>query len=43
MISDGVDDVGMIHWHLALYLLAAWLLVFFCLFKGVKTSGKVRF
>uniref|UniRef100_A0A914W3A0 Transporter n=2 Tax=Plectus sambesii TaxID=2011161 RepID=A0A914W3A0_9BILA len=40
-LSDGVEDVGTIHWHLALYLLAAWAIVFFCLFKGIKTSGKV--
>ncbi|KAL4233010.1 hypothetical protein ACF0H5_007696 [Mactra antiquata] len=39
--SDGIFEVGMIRWHLALALLAAWILVFLCLIKGVKSVGKV--
>jgi hypothetical protein len=40
-ISSGIDDIGGIQWELVIYLLVGWLLTFFCLFKGVKTAGKV--
>ena len=40
-ITDGLHDLGGIQWQLALCLLAAWLGVFACLVKGVKSSGKV--
>ena len=40
-ISTGIDDVGTIKWDLALCLLLAWMVVYFCIWKGIKTSGKV--
>ncbi|XP_056018102.1 sodium- and chloride-dependent glycine transporter 1-like isoform X2 [Ostrea edulis] len=40
-VSDGIDNPGGIRWQLLLCLLASSLVVFFCLFKGIKTSGKV--
>ncbi len=40
-ISSGIDEIGGIQWELVIYLLVGWLLTFFCLFKGVKTAGKV--
>lgn len=40
-MSDGIDSPGHIRWQLLLCLLAAWFAVFLCLFKGIKTSGKV--
>lgn len=40
--SSGLHDMGGIRWQLALCLLMAWVIVFFCLIKGIKSSGKVR-
>lgn len=40
-ISDGVHDLGAVKWKLALCLMAAWVITFLCLIKGIKTSGKV--
>lgn len=40
--SDGIEDVGVIRWELCGYLGLAWLIVYFCIFKGVKSTGKVR-
>ncbi|XP_002730914.1 sodium- and chloride-dependent glycine transporter 1-like [Saccoglossus kowalevskii] len=40
-ISDGIDNLGNIQWKLALCLLFSWIVVFLCLMKGVKSSGRV--
>ncbi|KAK3105170.1 hypothetical protein FSP39_018821 [Pinctada imbricata] len=42
-LSDGIDDVGVVRWELLLCLFFAWLAVFLCLIKGIKTSGKVMY
>ncbi|XP_013397286.1 sodium-dependent proline transporter [Lingula anatina] len=39
--TAGIGDLGGLKWELALCLLAAWLIVFVCLSKGVQSSGKV--
>nr|CAB3266320.1 sodium- and chloride-dependent glycine transporter 2 [Phallusia mammillata] len=39
-ISDGIDNPGKIRWELILVLFLAWAIVFGCLIKGVKSSGK---
>ena len=39
--SDGIDEIGPPQWKLVLCLLAAWIVVFLCLIKGVNSSGKV--
>ncbi|XP_023243222.1 sodium-dependent proline transporter-like [Centruroides sculpturatus] len=40
-LSSSIDEIGSIKWDLALSLFIAWLIVFLCLIKGVKSSGKV--
>ncbi|XP_064608852.1 sodium- and chloride-dependent glycine transporter 1-like isoform X2 [Liolophura sinensis] len=40
-LSDGIDDIGQIRWQLLLCLALAWILVFLCLCKGIKSSGRV--
>ncbi|XP_071947995.1 sodium- and chloride-dependent glycine transporter 2-like [Antedon mediterranea] len=39
--SESLGDFGSIDWRLALCLMLAWTIVFFCLIRGVKSSGKV--
>ena len=41
-ISSGIDDMGAVRWDLALVLLFAWIVVYCCICKGIKTSGRVR-
>ncbi|KAM8930310.1 sodium- and chloride-dependent taurine transporter [Pelodytes ibericus] len=40
-LSKGIDDVGVVKWDLALCLLLTWVICFFCIWKGVRTTGKV--
>nr|XP_061801701.1 sodium-dependent proline transporter [Nerophis lumbriciformis] len=39
--SEGLHDPGPIRWPLALCLLAAWIIVFLCMIKGIHSAGKV--
>uniref|UniRef100_UPI00358E86DF sodium- and chloride-dependent taurine transporter-like isoform X2 n=1 Tax=Myxine glutinosa TaxID=7769 RepID=UPI00358E86DF len=40
-LTNGIDEVGELKWDLMLCMVAMWVVVFFCIWKGVKTSGKV--
>ncbi|XP_008398863.1 sodium- and chloride-dependent GABA transporter 2-like isoform X2 [Poecilia reticulata] len=35
------SGLGDVHWDLALCLLFAWVICYFCIWKGIKTTGKV--
>ena len=37
----GIYALGEPRWHLTLCLLFSWVVVFFCIMKGIKSSGKV--
>ncbi|XP_069123002.1 sodium-dependent proline transporter-like [Argopecten irradians] len=40
-LSSGIEDLGGLTWHLCVCLLAAWLIMFMCLVRGIHSSGKV--
>ncbi|XP_039375937.1 sodium- and chloride-dependent GABA transporter 2 isoform X2 [Mauremys reevesii] len=40
-ISAGIQHLGSLRWELALCLLLAWVICYFCIWKGVKSTGKV--
>ncbi|XP_054482430.1 sodium-dependent dopamine transporter isoform X2 [Anoplopoma fimbria] len=39
--TSGVDEAGVVRWELLLILILAWIVIYFCIFKGVKSTGKV--
>ncbi|XP_071755839.1 sodium- and chloride-dependent GABA transporter 1 [Centroberyx gerrardi] len=39
--SDGIEDIGGLRWELFGLLTLAWVVVYLCIFKGVKSTGKV--
>ena len=40
-LTDSIDKLGPISWKLALCLAAIWVICYFCVWKGVKSTGKV--
>nr|ALR88550.1 sodium- and chloride-dependent gaba transporter 2-like 173 [Saccoglossus kowalevskii] len=40
-ITDDIRDIGGMRWELAGCLLLAWVICYLCIFKGVKSTGKV--
>ncbi|XP_041348623.1 sodium- and chloride-dependent GABA transporter ine-like isoform X2 [Gigantopelta aegis] len=39
--TSGIEEQGVIKWELALILLLCWIIVYFCIWKGPKSTGKV--
>lgn len=42
-ISRGIEEVGSIRWEVLLCLIVMWIVCYFCVWKGVKSTGKVFF
>lgn len=42
-ISDGIENVGSLRWELALCLLLTWVICYFCVWKGIKSTGKAAY
>ncbi|XP_037631835.1 solute carrier family 6 member 22, tandem duplicate 1 isoform X2 [Sebastes umbrosus] len=40
-VTGSVHELGGIRWELALCLLLSWIICYFCVWKGVKSTGKV--
>ncbi|XP_039627033.1 sodium- and chloride-dependent GABA transporter 3 [Polypterus senegalus] len=40
-ISSGIEHIGNLRWELALCLLLAWTVCYFCIWKGIRSTGKV--
>ncbi|XP_054867989.1 sodium- and chloride-dependent GABA transporter 2-like isoform X2 [Amphiprion ocellaris] len=40
-ISGGIEDLGSIRWEVLLCLITIWIICYFCIWKGVKSTGKV--
>ncbi|KAG2460300.1 KDM5A demethylase, partial [Polypterus senegalus] len=40
-ISSGIEHIGKLQWDLTLCLFLAWVVCYFCIWKGVKSTGKV--
>uniref|UniRef100_A0A672SD67 Transporter n=1 Tax=Sinocyclocheilus grahami TaxID=75366 RepID=A0A672SD67_SINGR len=40
-ISSGIEEVGSLRWELAICLALAWVICYFCIWKGPKSTGKV--
>ncbi|XP_051985631.1 sodium- and chloride-dependent GABA transporter 2-like isoform X1 [Xyrauchen texanus] len=40
-ITGSVNELGSLRWELALCLLLSWTICYFCVWKGIKSTGKV--
>ncbi|ROJ25320.1 Sodium- and chloride-dependent GABA transporter 2 [Anabarilius grahami] len=40
-LSGGIEEIGKINWEILLCLIAMWIICYFCIWKGIKTTGKV--
>ncbi|XP_045895556.1 sodium- and chloride-dependent GABA transporter 2-like [Micropterus dolomieu] len=39
-ISGGIEEVGSLRWELVLCLILTWVICYFCVWKGIKSTGK---
>lgn len=42
-VSGGIEEVGSLRWELVLCLILTWVICYFCVWKGVKSTGKAAF
>ncbi|XP_029957194.1 sodium- and chloride-dependent GABA transporter 2-like [Salarias fasciatus] len=42
-ISSGIEDLGSLRWELVLCLILSWVICYFCIWKGIKSTGKAAY
>ncbi|XP_035521809.1 sodium- and chloride-dependent GABA transporter 2-like [Morone saxatilis] len=42
-ISGGIEEVGSLRWELVLCLILTWVICYFCIWKGIKSTGKAAY
>lgn len=42
-MTSTINDIGSMRWELVLFGALLWVVVYFCIWKGVKSVGKVSF
>uniref|UniRef100_A0AAQ5ZXJ9 Solute carrier family 6 member 11a n=1 Tax=Amphiprion ocellaris TaxID=80972 RepID=A0AAQ5ZXJ9_AMPOC len=42
-ISGGIEEVGSLRWELVLCLILSWVICYFCVWKGIKSTGKAAY
>ncbi|XP_029704217.1 sodium- and chloride-dependent GABA transporter 2-like isoform X2 [Takifugu rubripes] len=42
-VSKGIEDMGSLRWELVLCLILTWVICYFCVWKGIKSTGKAAF
>ncbi|XP_029374420.1 sodium- and chloride-dependent GABA transporter 2-like [Echeneis naucrates] len=42
-ISSGIEEVGSLRWELVLCLILTWIICYFCVWKGIKSTGKAAY
>ncbi|XP_076844900.1 sodium- and chloride-dependent GABA transporter 2-like isoform X2 [Brachyhypopomus gauderio] len=40
-LSGGIEEVGKVNWEILLCLIAMWIICYFCIWKGIRSTGKV--
>ncbi|XP_059188089.1 sodium- and chloride-dependent GABA transporter 2-like [Centropristis striata] len=40
-ISGGIEELGSIRWEVMLCVISVWIICYFCIWKGVRSTGKV--
>ncbi|CAN9501807.1 unnamed protein product [Ophioblennius macclurei] len=42
-ISSGIEDLGGLRWELVLCLVLSWVICYFCIWKGIRSTGKAAY
>ncbi|XP_077401968.1 sodium- and chloride-dependent GABA transporter 2-like isoform X2 [Vanacampus margaritifer] len=42
-ISSGIEEMGSLRWELVLCLILTWAICYFCVWKGIKSTGKAAY
>ncbi|KAM6970095.1 sodium- and chloride-dependent GABA transporter 2-like [Aplochiton taeniatus] len=42
-VSSGIEELGSVRWELALCLILSWVICYFCVWKGIKSTGKAAY